>query len=352
MSPGATAAAEARRAPDVEPEDLEALGRLESLLVQAREASAELDEAAALRLLSAAGREARALLHVEGTAAWLAEVEMRTGAVAAQVGMTALAEDAFRRAYRLDPTRSLRPGEASPEVVSLAEAVARRVDAGPRATLDVRCADADARVAIDDRPAMPCPARLELPIGAHAVRISAPGRRPYGALIDLAQGERAPVEVALAPNALVLAARAFDTESAARPVADWPRALAALAEAGLEAEVVWVEVGGGPEPRALALRCEPEGCTEPARLDSRSSLPTATLARLPGPAAAAALEAGSAYLTAEATAPTASDAEPRRKRRIALITTAAVVAVGLATGLGLALAPTTENRLEVVVHPP
>lgn len=350
LAASATDEAEALPPRGVEPGDLEALGRLEALLLEARAASAELDEAGALRRLAAAGREARALLHVEGTAAWLAEVEMRTGAVAAQVGMTALAEDAFRRAYRLDPTRTLRPGEASPEVVTLAEAVARRVDAGPRATLDVRCADPRAVVSIDDRAAVACPVRVELPIGAHAVRVSAPGRRAYGALIDLAQGERAPVEIALAPDELVLAARAFDRGSASRAVADWPRALAALAEAGLEAEVMYVEVGA--RPRGLAVRCEAGGCSEPTRLEPGTAPSPSALADRTGAEAERALEADASYLSAGESASPPSDAEPHRKRRIALITAAFVGAAGLAAGLAVALAPEPRDRLEVVVHPP
>ena len=80
---------------------LEPLGRIEALLIQARNEAAALAEDQALATLSTAARIGEQLGDVPGAAAWNAEIQLQMAVTAAQAGLDELAEAALRRAASL-----------------------------------------------------------------------------------------------------------------------------------------------------------------------------------------------------------------------------------------------------------
>ncbi|GAB4202436.1 MAG: hypothetical protein OHK0013_15720 [Sandaracinaceae bacterium] len=256
---------------------LRELEEIEAALGVARRMQAALEEAEALRALSAASRRARELLDVPGAAAWLAETEVVTAIVAAQRGDASLAEASLRRALALAPDRALQEGEAPPELVAQSLALMR--EEVRRARFEVRvegsAADpaAEAEVFVDDRALGRLPRELELPAGLHVLRIEARGHRPYARLLDLAPGSRAPVVVALAPSGASAASGRLDEAVASGTPRDVAEALArVVAEGGLAREVWLVYVGTGPLDRAVVVRCAPGRCDGPRRIDGTDVL--------------------------------------------------------------------------------
>ncbi|HJL24569.1 MAG TPA: PEGA domain-containing protein, partial [Polyangiaceae bacterium LLY-WYZ-15_(1-7)] len=237
---------------------LAALRAVEERVAEARRAAGQLAEGEALTLLTEARREAEAHADVPGAARWLAEVEAVLGVVAAQAGLRALSDEAFRRVATLDPSRVIRAAEAAPAIVERASALATRVATGPVGAQRVECDAPGARVFLDGRLVGPAPASFEAPVGRHLVRVEAPGRRPWGAAFDLLEGARAPMEVRLAPTEGArrrgALARAAGPREAARALAPGQT-------------LWWLEAGRGPRDRALLVRCDAEGCAGPARLE-------------------------------------------------------------------------------------
>ena len=262
--PVAWAAARAAALGDVRRERIAPFREVESMLVEARRATASLSEGAALAVLARAERIVTDHVDVPGATAWLAEVYTAIGITAAQAGATQLMEDALSKAATLDRTRGVRAAEAPPEVVERAEAIASAVLTRETGSFEVRTSAPDARVFLDDEEIGPAPRVVRAPVGRHVLRVTAPGYLPWGRAIEVHEGRRAPIDVALSPDPIVREARAL--ASAAHAV-DPERIRAALSELpGLSASWV-IHVGAAPRERALFLACSSMGCAEPRRLE-------------------------------------------------------------------------------------
>jgi hypothetical protein len=262
----------ARKAPRVALERLRPLRRIEALLASAREQAAALAEDQALGTLAEAARIGEQLGDVPGAAAWNAEIELGIGLTAAQVGLTQLAERAFRMAATLDPARRLLEAEAAPAVLQLYERVQREVAVAPLGELDVRVAAAQARVFLDDVALGPSPARFHASVGRHVLRVETPGHRVYGALIDVLEGVRPPLLVQPSPEPELDQAREL-TDAAQR--GDYPaavRALRALQRAGVPLGPVLVLESSPTGHKALLVLCQPTGCEAALRM-SGTELP-------------------------------------------------------------------------------
>lgn len=245
------------------------LAEVEALVRRAHEARARLDQREAFRLLGEAQEQALASLDVPGAGAWYAEVQIALAVTAAETGQTGLAEAALARAATVDPTRTLRAAEAPPDLVERARAIARSVATGPRGRFELTSPTEGATLWLDGRRLGPAPARVETSVGAHVLRIEAPGHRTWARLVDVLEGARPPVDVALAPEPGLAAARALRDASDARSMERVVAALGALAQAGRGPDALWlVEVSAGAMDRAVVVACRAEGCAEPVRVDA------------------------------------------------------------------------------------
>lgn len=255
------------------------LARVERLIREAHEARTSLRPREALARLYDAEAEARAALDVPGASAWYAEVQVALAVMAAEIGQLGLAEAALERAATIDPTRALRAAEAPPDLVARAEAIARRVATGPRGRFELRVLppSIEAEVWLDGRRIGEAPARVEASVGAHVLRVSAPGHRTWARLVDVLEGARPPVEVALAPEPGLDAARALRAAADAGALDAVVGALGALARADRAPSAVWlVEASEGAIDRALVVACRASGCAAPVRVDAgraESALP-------------------------------------------------------------------------------
>lgn len=249
----------------VTPERLPVLTRIEEHLVAARRHTAALEEREALREIGRAEELARASLTLPGMAAWYAEVQLASAATAAQAGLLSLADAAWRRASSIDPGRVVQLGEAPPEHVERARAIARELGAA-RSRFEVRASAEGAQAFVDDRPLGVLPQRVELAVGAHVLRVEAPGHRSWAAIVDVLEGDRPPVFVRLAPTRA--RDEAIAIEEAARS-GDVERVDARLAALGGAPDVWMLWVGRGPEDRAVLVRCRArEGCARALRLEA------------------------------------------------------------------------------------
>jgi hypothetical protein len=244
-------------------ERLSDLDAVERFILDARTATAELNESEALRKLA----EARTLIErnadLPGAAEWLCEVETAIGIVAAQMGRNDLAEMALTRAASLDPTRGIGAAEAPPEVVARAVEVKQRVATGPLSTFEVRSSAPDSVVFIDDVEIGPAPRTARVSVGRHVLRVEAAGHRSYGAVIDALEGTRPPIDVLLSADpeleALRELAHAVDERDA-------DRIGSLLAASRLDGAWI-VEVGTGARERSLVWPCTRAGCSAARRLE-------------------------------------------------------------------------------------
>lgn len=273
LEPWAIARTEA--AGSIEPRRLEALSQVESDLVEARVDAAHLREGAALRRLVSAERVLEANMDLPGVAEFYAEVETAIGLVAAQAGLAELSRAALVRAVGVDPSRGVRAAEAAPSVVAQANALARAVATGPTGSFEVSTDAPDGRVFIDDVALGGAPTVVRTTVGPHVIRVEAPGRKPWGSLVSVLEGVRAPVHVRLSVDPLVVAARDVERAAAARDAASMRAALGHVAEHDATLDAVWLlEVGAGPRDRALLTPCGVTGCGASLRLDRGRSLDT------------------------------------------------------------------------------
>ena len=321
------------------PDALAALARAERLIVQGKQAAAQLREGEALAALA----EARTLIErnarVPGAAGWLAEAELAIGTVAHQQGRSALAEQSLVRAASLDPTRTLGAAEAPPAVVERARELARAAATRPRTELRLEATVDGARAYLDDRDLGPLPAQAEVAVGRHVVRIEAPGHRPWGRVVDLDEGRHEPWRVALSPTSL---------EAMRRRIADLP--LAEIPSAMLEGtSLLWIELEAH---RALVTRCTTEGCAPPARRTMERALepvdPLGSVA-LTGPEVHARWERQRRWLEED---PIALDENPRPApwwRRGTTWAAVGFTALVVGVALGFSLRPDPRQELRVVV---
>jgi len=182
-------------------EALAVLADTQRALIEARTLMARLDEHAALQRLMEAERALRDHLALPGVHAWLAEVWLQMGLVAAQRGELGLADTLLNRALTLDPSRRLGAAEAAPPSVERAEAIARARNAAPRSRFRIEVSPAFARARIDGQPREAGAIEVDLAPGTHLLVVEAAGHRPYAALIEALIGSRRPIAIALSPSA-------------------------------------------------------------------------------------------------------------------------------------------------------
>jgi hypothetical protein len=330
------------------------LEEIEAALGVARRAQVALEEGEALRALAAASRRARDLLDVPGAAAWLAEVEVVTAIVAAQRGDAALAEASLRRALALAPDRALQEGEAPPELVARSIALMR--EEVRRARMEVRVEGtaaserAAAQVFVDDRPIGALPRELELPAGLHVIRVEARGHRSYARLVDLAPGSRAPRVVALAPSAATVHALELDEAIAAGSLDAAASALGAIVDEGGTARSLWlVHVGTGPLDRAVVVRCVPNRCAEPSRIDDTAVLTLEPDAFVGPDASPTQMTAAIAWIDEVPIEP--PPPPPSIVEQWWLWAGIGAVAIGAGVGIGLAVTPSGDAPLVLRIDP-
>ncbi len=257
----------------LDPQRVAALDEVAALIGEARAEAARLREGPALARLARAAQLVEAHADVPGSAAWAAEVWTATGVIAAQAGLSQLADVALARAATLDPRRGVRAAEASPEVVARAAGIARAAATGPTGNFEVVAAVEGARVLVDDGDVGAAPRRVRLAVGRHVVRVEAPGHRPFGQVVDVLEGERPPMVVRLAPDPAVLAAEALERAAQHADAPSIVAALAAIDRAGLTPpRVLFVEAGDGPRDRARLRDCTASGCEAALGLE-RDALP-------------------------------------------------------------------------------
>lgn len=276
----------------VEASDVSALAAAAALLAEARNAAAHLDEVRALAAVASAREGLRGLAPVPGAAAWLADAELLMGLVAAQSGLGKLAERSFERAVSLDPTRELQSGEAPPAVVGFARDIRVRARSKPTGEFVVEASVRGAAVFVDDRPVGEAPILVRVPVGTHLLRVEAPLHRAWGEVVDVLEGVRPNLAVALTPrgveervDALREAVGGGDFSAASRVLAE----LGAVSELPVRAR--WRH-GGAPAPgsgerEVVQAICEDESCVVeagvfPLRAPTRRALvltPDAAAAR-------------------------------------------------------------------------
>lgn len=235
MSSAAVARAESPTRTDSFPvvtdEALVVLADTQRALIEARTLMARLDEHAALQRLMEAERALRDNLALPGVHAWLAEVWLQMGLVAAQRGELGLADTLLNRALTLDPSRRLGAAEAAPPSVERAEAIARARNASPRSRFRIEVSPAFARVRLDGQPREAGAIEVDLAPGTHLLVVEAAGHRPYAALIEALIGSRSPIAVALSPSAETAErVAALPHEASPPPVIALPRAQTGLAD--------------------------------------------------------------------------------------------------------------------------
>jgi len=200
-------------------EALAVLADTQRALIEARALMARLDEHAALQRLMEAERALRDNLALPGVHAWLAEVWLQMGLVAAQRGELGLADTLLNRALTLDPSRRLGAAEAAPPSVERAEAIARARNAAPRSRFRIEVSPAFARVRLDGQPREAGAIEVDLAPGTHLLVVEAAGHRPYAALIEALIGSRSPIAIALSPSAQPAeGVAAFPPEPSTAPV--------------------------------------------------------------------------------------------------------------------------------------
>ena len=331
----------------VAPAQLEAIRRTERWLIAARRAAIALDERTALSALGLAVRALEADAAVPGVAAWLAEAHLAMAVVAAQAGRDALFEAALERAAIFDGGRVLRAAEAPPAVVARAEAVLRGVATRPRGRFVVRSTPAGASVFVDDRLQGETPLEVQVPTGRHVLRLEAPGQVPFGTLIDVFEGTRAPIVASLAATETFRLAEKAAARSAAGDLAGVLEVLAALGPAA--PEVWWVRARGD---RAVVARCDARGCEGPIRVEGApGSWPARSPSRWAHAAAATAHARSLAWLDARlgtlASSPMPRAMPPRRRWATWLTTGVVIVGAGVAAGLTLRRSP--QDALQIPV---
>lgn len=243
---------------------------IELLLFLSRTRASELDEQGALAALVEAERRGESVVALAGGAAWYAEVEVQIAIAAFQLGERTLARAALERAASIDPSRSIRLAEAPPELVALADraVLSARTASVSRFEVRVRGDVADARVFVDDAAAGSAPARIQVGAGLHALRVEAPGHRPWASLVRVLPGSREPIDVVLSPQPAVALARELRDAATHADLERIPTLLGALAGHGVVLEqLVLVAVGEGPFDRALVIGCDPVRCRVAQRLE-------------------------------------------------------------------------------------
>jgi hypothetical protein len=247
---------------------LELLNETEQALLEARELSASLREAAALRALETAESKLLASLDVPGAHAYLAEVYVQLGLCAAQLGAEGLAETALTRAFSLDRTRRVEAAETPPATLAFAQRIARAHASRPSSETPLTIAPPSALLWLDGVAQAAGVSALRAPAGVHLLVARAPGHAPYAALLNLQPGRRQALAIVLSPLPAQQAERALRAAGGSVKEARAP----AIALARLNrADVYLLETAPRTFPRALVHRCAATGCNLVEGIDASSA---------------------------------------------------------------------------------
>lgn len=144
----------------------------------------------------------------------LAELSQWRGIIAAAGNDQAEALRWFRAAYRFNPAWNIDKKLASPRVRSMVKKAKREPE--EMGTLKVYADPDDATFRIDGGEAHQAGEKISLPIGTHLVMISAPKRKPYAELVDIAENDPVRIDISLDPETtLDRAARLVDATASA-----------------------------------------------------------------------------------------------------------------------------------------
>ena len=246
--------------------ELSQLRAVDASIARARLAMVSLGEADALRELADAERTLQAALVLPGAAAFYAELQLQLGVSAAQLGQLGLAQAAFARAARVDPSRRLLAGEAAPEVVVLATRAFELAERAPEGEVRIAVDAPDARVFLDDRERGRAPLSVREKSGPHVLRIEAPGRVPYASLFEIAEGQRPEQRFSLAAEPRLVALDGVRATLTQAPAAELERAVQRVFTSApeLRALVLGERRSTGPrDARGFVIWCARRACREP-----------------------------------------------------------------------------------------
>ena len=160
----------------------------------------------------------------------LAELSQWRGIIAAALNQQDEALGWFRAAYRFNPAWVIDKKLASPRVRSLVKRAKRELD--ETGTLRVNADPEEARMSINGGEERAVGDKVSLPVGKHLVMVTAPKRKPYAELVEIAAGDTYRIDINLdAESTLDRAARLVDASAAApagKPRLKRARALAKL----------------------------------------------------------------------------------------------------------------------------
>jgi hypothetical protein len=206
----------------------------------------------------------------------LAELSQWRGIIAAALNQQDEALRWFRAAYRFNPAWVIDKKLASPRVRSLVKRAKRELD--EVGTLRVNTDPEDARISINGGEGRAAGEKISLPVGKHLVMVSAPKRKPYAELVEIAADETYRIDISLdAESTLDRAARLVDATAAApagKPRLKRARALAKLTGAP---RMLVIEDGGEDQLTIRLYDVDSKMVSKPLELESAAS--SAAIAR-------------------------------------------------------------------------
>ena len=326
---------------------LERVRDVDAAIALSRQATFALEEDKALRALAAAEHALRQTLELPGAALFFAELQLQLGVSAAYSGLHALADAAFARAASIDPTRALLAGEASPEVVSLAQRAFERVANAKEGTLHIAANAPLARVFLDDHALGEPPLTVRVRSGLHILRVEADDHVPYARSLDVLEGERPLWHVVLSPDPFVLAVRELEAALSRDAVREIERASARVF--ALEPALQLLVYGERAQERGWFARCEHAVCAIASYAGRAGE--SAHVQRV-DPLTAATLTGARAWLTPERSVVAATQAAaPSLWQRWYVWALAGAVVVGAGVGVAAASQPDPQRSLRVSVDP-
>jgi hypothetical protein len=338
---------------------LEQLSAADAAVARAKTALSMLDETRALRELSSAETILARTLTLPGVTVFYAEVQLQLGMCAAQLGLIDIAEAAFMRAARVEPTRRLLTGEAAPEVVALANLAFERASRAAEGEVRIVVNAEHARIFVDDVELGAAPLVLRARAGVHVLRIEAEGFATYATLFDVVEGRRPAQYFELSPVLDPAAVRRFEaarSQDDANEIANAARAL--LTQAPELRAVVFAQRHAAPSAeRSLLVRCDLNGCDAPQSIGTgavRSHELRAVALTSEN------LRAARAWLIQDAVAPRVLVRDGSRPshtvatplwQRWYVWTGLSAVAIGAAVAVGAATWPEPQRGIRVTVDP-
>jgi hypothetical protein len=206
----------------------------------------------------------------------LAELSQWRGIIAAALNQQDEAIGWFRAAYRFNPAWVIDKKLASPRVRSLVKRAKREPD--ETGMLRVYTDPDDARVSIDGGEARAAGEKSELPVGKHLVMITAPKRKPYAELVEIAKGETYRIDINLDDESTLDRAARLVDETAAAP-AGKPRLKRAKALAKLTGVPRLLVIEDGGEDHVLVRLYDVQTKKVSQALEVDGSASSAVIAR-------------------------------------------------------------------------